>query len=84
MVDKIDKIWVEIEYPKTEEEGHRRAKLMSNFLAKVGYKFAGHETVMWDQKRGRFMFTNDEAGGFLVPAPPNHGLWINLTYYGKD
>jgi hypothetical protein len=39
---------------------------------------------MWDQKRGRFMFTNDEAGGFLVPAPPNHGLWINLTYYGKD
>lgn len=76
----MNRVWIEVEFPKSKEEGELRAKLLSNMLRKLGVTF--ETPVWWWDDKGCYCFTIDEAGGFVEGGDSGH--WYSLDYFGKE
>ena len=75
----IERVWIELVPARNNEEGHRRAELLSNMLKSIGVKF--DKPVWYKENTGRYCFVIDEAGGFVEAG--SNGHWFNLSYFGK-
>lgn len=70
----VDRIWIELQRPRDDEEGNRRAKLLCAMLKKLGVPY--QQPVFWHPKAERYCFTIDMAGGFVEAG--DNGHWFDL------
>lgn len=76
----MNRVWIELERPKNEEEGQHRANLLSDMLKKLGTpEFP--KPVFWNTKTSRYCFTIDSAGSFMEAE--DDGFWFNLDILAK-
>lgn len=69
------RVWIEIEYPKTDTEGHQRAAFLNDLLA-FSTGFTGPPNVWWDMASQAYHITCDDAGGSVELH--DHGRWFDL------
>lgn len=80
---KPNRVWMELDRPENDEQGHARAAALTRLLAKLGFQpRKGGETVWWWPEKGRYCFTLDEAGGFVEAG--DNGHWFNLDYLSRE
>lgn len=72
----MNKVWIEPEKPTTAEEGHERAKLMSNMLERLGYQYPN--AVEFNERHFDYQF-NQNCGTYEI----GHGRFYNLDYLGR-
>ena len=72
-------VWIELIKPDTDEEGDKRAKLLSNMLKRLGT--VDDEACFWNPSKKRYCFSTG-GGGFEEAADDGH--WFNLDYCGRD
>lgn len=76
-LDKMNKIWIELEQPENEAHGEAVAKLANNVLCKIGIV---NREFFWDSKNCTWCIGNDMG----YTALSDNGEWFNLDYLGKD
>lgn len=72
-----NKVWIELVYPRTDEEGDQRCALANNMLAKLGIT---ERKFCWNGGQGFYEY-GDIDGGHEGLA--NNGRWFNLDFLGK-
>ncbi len=70
------RVWIELERPVDDADGHAQAEKLDRWLKAVGVSFRHGSSVWWHEKNKRFCFVLDEAGGY-VEANDN-GHWYLL------
>lgn len=82
MREKPNRVWLEIERPPSDlsvDERNVIAEERAAKLSKVVEALTGlKEAVWWHDRKGRYCFTIDEAGGFVEAGDEGH--WYNLDY----
>lgn len=74
-----NRIWIEIERPKTDAEGIERARLATALLAKLGIVRAN--AIWWNVNRRNYCYVTDDSGSYLELNDGGH--WFNLDYLAK-
>jgi len=71
-----NRIWIELDKPKSEEHAQKQCELANKMLVKLGI------TTMhfWAGKRG-YNITTDSAGSFLECSDRGH--WFNLDHIAQ-
>jgi len=77
---KTNRIWIELELPENDKEGHTRAILLSSVLHHLGVKQTN--AVFWFPEKKRYCFTIDEGGSFVEAT--DNGHWYNLDYLAES
>ena len=75
-MNTINRVWIELERDSDPEVCHARAAAASQMLAKLGLSFGDYVAVWFDEKKGKYAFTQSSAGTFVWAT--DHGLWFNL------
>lgn len=77
--DTKNRVWIELENADDEYINMERAMLANRWL---GFDDEGTKGgFWWDDVKGCFCFTVDEAGGFWELSDP--GYWFDLNYLAK-
>jgi len=73
-----NRVWIELDPPAAghPEQGHDRAATATKLLAKLGVTYDGYPAVWFDEKKGKYAFTQSSAGCFVWAS--DHGQWFNL------
>lgn len=74
-----DRVWIELDYPPSDEDGNRRAELLSELLKKLGVPY--DQPVFWSKRAKRYCFTRDVAGGFVEAG--DSGEWFSLEFLAR-
>ena len=72
-----NRIWIELEIPKSNEHGDTIAAQASILLKLMGVDYSD-PAVFWDSHKQSFCFTVDKAGSFYEAS--DNGHWYNLDY----
>lgn len=75
-MNTINRVWIELERDSDPEVCHARAAAASQMLAKLGLSFGDYVAVWFDEKKGKYAFTQSSAGTFVWAT--DHGHWFNL------
>jgi hypothetical protein len=75
-MNTINRVWIELERDSDPEVCHARAAAASQMLAKLGLSFGDYVAVWFDEKKGKYAFTQSSAGTFVWAT--DHGYWFNL------
>ncbi|AXQ68430.1 hypothetical protein HOT99_gp187 [Caulobacter phage CcrBL10] len=75
-----NRVWIELEKPKTAEEGKARAALLCKMLGRLGVEFGRYPAVFWSERDGNYAFTLDGGGSYAVCEGADPGHWYNLDY----
>jgi len=76
------RVWIELDKPKTNEDGEQRAKLLSAMLKRLGCDYGPHEPVWWDERKRRYCFTSSRMGTFYEGV--DSGQWYNLEFLAGE
>lgn len=79
---KQHRVWIELDPPRTNEEGEARAKLLSSMLKRLGADYGRHPAVWWNEHKRCYCFTSSSIGGFWEAT--DNGHWYNLEYFGRE
>jgi hypothetical protein len=73
-----NRVWIELDPPTPghPEQGHDRAAAATRLLAKLGIDYGTYPAVWFDEKKGKYAFTQSSAGTFTWSL--DHGHWFNL------
>ena len=73
-----NRVWIELDPPTPghPEQGHDRAAAAARLLAKLGIDYETYPAVWFDEKKGKYAFTQSSAGTFVWAS--DHGHWFNL------
>jgi len=73
-----NRAWIELDPPTPgrPEQGHDRAAAATRLLAKLGIDYETYPAVWFDEKKGKYAFTQSSAGTFTWSR--DHGHWFNL------
>jgi hypothetical protein len=74
------RVWIELEKPVDEADGHRMAELANNMLKRLAKK--GQEVTTefwWNEERGRYDYGSPMGCYSLA----DWGEWFNLEYMGR-
>uniref|UniRef100_A0AB74UMT6 Uncharacterized protein n=1 Tax=Caulobacter phage BL57 TaxID=3348355 RepID=A0AB74UMT6_9VIRU len=72
------RVWIELEKPKTAEEGKARAALLSKMLGRLGVEYGRYPAVFWSERDHCYCFTLDGSGMYVNAQDPGH--WYNLDF----
>jgi hypothetical protein len=80
-VPDTHRIWIELVRPQSAEHANHVCELANNMLKRL---FSPDTTFAfwWNDSKGCYCLTKDEAGGFLELADRGH--WFNLDYVGRE
>lgn len=73
------RVWIELEQPKNQEDGEKRAALLSAMLKKLGVDRGIYPIVFW--AHGSYCFTTADSGTFVEASDKGH--WFNLDFLAK-
>ena len=80
-MSKDNRVWIEIERPSSNEEGHERAAKLSKLIKMLGLDYTD-KACWWYEDRQCYCFVTDRAGSFTEAA--DNGHWFNLDYITRD
>ena len=73
-----NRVWIELDPPAAghPEQGHDRAAAATRMLNKLGVSRGDYPVVWFDEKKGKYAFTQSSDGSFTWSS--DHGSWFNL------
>lgn len=75
-----NRVWIELDRPTSDEEGHLRAQLASTMLTRLGSPIK--QTFWWHEKKECYCVTLDTGGSYQELQ--DNGHWFNLDFLGTD
>lgn len=77
------RVWIELEQPKDNAEGHERARLLSNMINRLNApQYQRDKPVWWFEDKQCYCFEIDHGGSFVMANDRGH--WFNLNWFGRD
>jgi len=74
-----NRIWLELDPPANNQEGHDRAAALTRMLRRLGIDHGPNRNACWwNERKQRYCFTLDASGTFVEAN--DHGHWYNLDY----
>jgi len=74
-----NRVWIEIEKPENDKQGHDRAIALGKMLNLLGVPYT--QPVFWFPAKGRYCFQVDSGGSFVEAG--DNGHWYNLDYLAE-
>lgn len=79
----MNRVWIELDPPASNDEGHTRAEAACRMLKRCGLDFGANRlAVWWNERKQHYCFTLDGSGTFVEAN--DHGHWYNLDYFGRQ